>query len=285
LEVFTSTGKAIAGGCAWVIAAALQVIPAQWPDLLRPHPWGMGLALGIGGLMFFFAAIDTKTGGKANSSVNSVGRDNSGQMIHAPNSTIHISRPPILEPVALPIPMPPDPSVNKSAFNILSPTMVTAEWDGHKWEKGPSKNNISIVTVENKIFRESGSRIDAIKDVSASIRFTRDDGLEVGYVERAYWLDYQENAININGAQAPSVVLGKWDAARWIFYNNKRSIPLSYAQIMRQGDDSEIRYGEFVLVGTITAEVIFFSRGYTLGSATIQISKLANDFLNVVMLK
>jgi hypothetical protein len=49
--------KAIAGGGAWMIAVALQVVPQTWPNFLHPHPWAVAAFVIIGGAMFAYAAI------------------------------------------------------------------------------------------------------------------------------------------------------------------------------------------------------------------------------------
>jgi hypothetical protein len=81
-----TTSKAISGGGAWMIAAAFQIIPNVWPNLLRPHPWLVGIFVVAGAAMFIYAAVGHRQSGGLS---NSVGRDNSGDLINAKDSVVH----------------------------------------------------------------------------------------------------------------------------------------------------------------------------------------------------
>jgi hypothetical protein len=78
--------KAVAGGGAWMIAAALQVIPQTWPTLVRPHLWAVGSFVLAGAAMFIYAAVGHK---QSEGTSNSAGWGNSGDLINAKDSVIH----------------------------------------------------------------------------------------------------------------------------------------------------------------------------------------------------
>src|SRR6516164_9087434 len=95
--------RAIAGAGAWMIAAALQVIPQTWPNLVHPHPWAAGIFVLAGAVMFGYAAFERKS---PDGPSNFVGRDNSGdQFIAKDGSTIqkgdhhHHHYPPLLSQI------------------------------------------------------------------------------------------------------------------------------------------------------------------------------------------
>ena len=81
------TAKAVSGGGAYMIAAALQVIPQTWPAILKPHPWAVGLFLLAGTVMFVYAAIGHK--GQQGAPKTQTARDNSGKMFQADTLNYH----------------------------------------------------------------------------------------------------------------------------------------------------------------------------------------------------
>lgn len=213
--------KAIAGGGAWMIAAALQVVPQTWPTLLHPHPWAVGIFILTGAAMFAYAAFEHK---QPSGATNTVGGNNTGNQITAHNSTILVSGTGgILQSFDSP-PAPPAllPShrlfISGSEMPIL--VLILGQWSVYA-----SGIPSVIVWVENKEADE-GQYCESISGVIAVVSYRDTKGTPLGKVARAYWLNEPGSKVDLGVGDRKAILLGTVDGTLWKAYENSYEPPI-----------------------------------------------------------
>jgi hypothetical protein len=228
--------KAIAGGGAWMIAVALQVVPQTWPNFLHPHPWAVAAFVIIGGAMFAYAAISGKRSSGSKNSGNIVGRDNSGKMIahvehyhEAPSPDR--TDPPKPEPPQHPIAdVPPKISPQQLRLELgfermsLIYRVEQSAWDTATQFEYDGRESI-VAWFTNPVPPKGVRGIEAM-GLSAHIRYSV-EGHWKTQVSRGYWLHWSENEITINAADRAGLILGFVYFSHWVSYANPYSTPAS----------------------------------------------------------
>jgi hypothetical protein len=194
--------KPIAGGGAWLIAVALAVTSQVWPNILKPHPWAVGALVVVGALMFVFAALGHK---QASGAGIQTGRDNSGHNVVAGRDVYIGSQAPP------PAPLPALDDDLKPILRTRSPKKLYLESSSCIFKHTSSSAGLLglIIPIEN-MEAETGQRAtDALKIV-ALLRFYKDEK-ECGTIQRAYWMNREENQVTIPIGESKFVVMGSYE--------------------------------------------------------------------------
>jgi hypothetical protein len=229
--VSNKTVKAICGGGAWVIAAVLQVVPATWPNLLRPHPWAVGVLVLFGAIMFGYAMFGHE---QSHGSVNSVGRDNSGDQFYAKGSVVHKgdihyhhvaavsekkeveTEPPAFKPSPI---LEAIPRISIGGFN-----RALVLFDGNRFcfdDEGKVPLTV-LVKNERAPLLQQGSKAHR---VIAHIVFRHGDSEAI--VDRAYWIGSVENQITFEAPQTKHLLIGfPVGDLHWKSFSNPNTTPV-----------------------------------------------------------
>jgi hypothetical protein len=215
--------KALAGGGAWMIAAALQIVPQVWPNFLRPHPWAVASFVVIGGAMFAYGALRSKSAPNSLNSGNVVGGDNSGRMIFNVQN-YHEA------PSHAPLPPMPTPSETKKQSNP-HPFEFKAEFKAGllydksrgEWREAPLEGNLSLVLWITNPLAGVGEHRATIPSVAGHLKLHHDLGRLVT-IPRAYWLDQVANDISISAGKSAALILGSSENGVWSVYENHREV-------------------------------------------------------------
>ena len=214
--------KAIAGGGAWMIAAALQVVPQTWPNLLHPHPWAVGLFVLIGGVMFAYGAF----GNKHHSSTptnegNIVGRDNSGRMI------AHVEHYHEFEPVA-PVIESEKPPLQNLKLSIDEPTFTLVCWTHISWQRAPLGTLGAMMGAVAWVYNPTADEGEVALDIRSAVAtlIHRRDGLTVASISAAYWLGESGYEADFKAGQRRGILLGAFpygfNSPTWHVVENPR---------------------------------------------------------------
>ena len=181
-----------------MIAAALQVIPQTWPNLLHPHPWAVGLFVLTGAVMFGYAALGHKESG---GTANYVGRDNFGDQNHATagrdaySSGTHTHYPsPLPESSLRRVPEKEVPlNISFASLNVVYHQSPGAWFSAQEYTGEP---HFALVALINNPVPPEGQIAVDTSSISAHIRFSVEDHWE-SEIPRAYWIGRAANMVDI----------------------------------------------------------------------------------------
>jgi hypothetical protein len=198
--------KAIAGGSAWMIAIALQVVSQTWPNVLPPHPWVVAVFVLAGAGTFAYASIGHK---KSREASNLVGRDHTGHQIHnAPGGIVHVGDTNVTS----------NETKAQTARGITGSTsplslpmlevsfaLAFVKIDDEYPQFGEDGQKSIVVRVRNKP-AALGEVAHHARDIFAQLDF--DCAIGKSTVERAYWVDQDNNQITLSGGDEAWVFVG-----------------------------------------------------------------------------
>ncbi len=288
--------KAISGGGAWMIAAAFQIIPNTWPTLLRPHPWLVGIFVVVGAAMFIYAAVGHKQSGGLS---NSVGRDNSGDLINAKGSSIFTGDINIHpQPVAEELPdritammkdrteaMIRDDREVKPRIAISAPELCNVSWNRALWQRREKGSVIgAIIWIHNLAAAEGGSR-GVANSVSVSLNF-KQQGNTVAHLSSAFWIDHIENTRDLGVDARFAILIATFRGPTLNVCNNTRG-PNETIHLSRQSPSDRLRtpiLKEEIIPATSVIEIkaAVLSKGKTLAESTFHCVRNADNSLTIV---
>jgi len=251
--------RAIAGGGAWLIALAIQLVSSGWPELIRPHPYLVaGLAI-LGTVMFAFPWLqryfvstqrrlypapepvkwpESLQWGNPATEVSPEIRTEVSPTISpsieaSPNIQTEIS--PNMSQVFSPTinigeraqpkePEPPPPTAKPMPNLILrSPYKGYFENAGLIFKQlDPPAGMLGLaIPVENVEADVGAQRAVEAKGIAAVVRFSRDGEL-LATMSRAYWMNIVQNQINIPIGETKGIVIGLYQPGTWLYYVNGR---------------------------------------------------------------
>jgi hypothetical protein len=245
--------KAVSGGGAWMVAVALQIIPNTWPNLLRPHPWAVGLFVLIGAAMFIYAAFGSQhPEGDAKS--NSAGRDNSGYQINTQGGSVSFGDGGIAtgeRHAKTETYIPPSGSAQKlSRLEVFDIEFVQATLNRGRWSASNQGDRCVVIPVYNPP-AEMGEQSVTINPLSSHLLF-REDGRVLANVAKAYWIDTAFNEVAIETGDRKYVILGTVRQSSFTAWGNRLrpignvrmgnilSIPMPETNIMSVASKMEI---------------------------------------------
>lgn len=216
--MLSSTARNIVRGCgSSLVLLAIGLFASGWPEHIRTHPfWVLGLLI-VGVCLLGIGLLPSGLLQHGEPLVaNSIGRDNSGNQIFAPNATIHL--PSIDQKVE------PDPAPVQAAPARVFPSLhARREWldivysasPGY-WILGdgrePQTKKALLVWFANPPARKGETGCPA-RDLVAHLTFRHMEG--VTHVPHVYWLDQLGYQIDINTGSELAVLVGYFD-----FYDN-----------------------------------------------------------------
>jgi hypothetical protein len=284
----STTTKSVAGGGAWMIAAALQVIPNTWPNLLRPHPWAVAIFVIIGAAMFGYAAFGHKQPSGPITKQESHG-DNSpiggsgDQSVTAGRDVKQINAEHYYEATPAP-PLEPNPAA-KPRIAISKPQLCNVIWNRMLWQIGETKGTPgTVVWIDNLEGEEGASRGDA-HAVSVVLTF-KENGNVIAKVPRAYWINHIDNEISIESGYRFAVLIGTfYGLALKVYENTKepdRSIRLSKIPFGSSVSVPVLRETLVPVTSLVEIKLAVLSEGKTLADGTFNCVKNADNSLTIV---
>jgi len=96
----------------------------------------------------------------------------------------------------------------------------------YKWKKDEAGHYGVVIWIENKR-ADVGARAGKAWALSAQIRYTTPTGEPLALVDRAYWLDYDQNILNVGVGESRGIVLCTYLRPALTVYNNRRTTPFN----------------------------------------------------------
>lgn len=212
--------KAFAGGGAWLIAAAFQVIPTTWPNLLSPHLYAVTGFLVLGAGMFAYAAL----GGKR--SAPAINIDNK------PSNEANPTFSPVFAPV-----------FNNNVPVLPVNDMITAPGAPIAANDPPKRPTVTIGPIEQRdtchqaldVFRfdevrgSAGAIVWITNEPSscgpmiAAVSLTFRSGAAIAeHVNRAFWIGHTGYQLHMEVSTREAVLLGYCHDGKLLVFTNSR---------------------------------------------------------------
>jgi hypothetical protein len=228
-------GYTIATGAGvWMVDLCLQLLSSAFPEKLKPHPniiAGIGI---LGLLLILFGAYQwfahRKPSEAATIPSNSgqyAGRDAGvqiGSLIgdEALKAILNAHRQTASSP-------PPPAPVPRIAFLQARRIWVTV--DGQRWRQGEPGSKVgAVIEIANVLAKEGEPESPLVGGIAAQLFFCDETGSKSRRVDRAFWLDHYENAINLDSGESKAVFLGLYGNDSWLYCWNTRKDRPQFSQ-------------------------------------------------------
>jgi hypothetical protein len=215
-----------------MIAAALAVVPQVWPQVLKPHPWAVGLFVFIGGLLFAYGALghERPEGGTTQNIKAPITPNANPTITNSPTFTnAPVFAPQIVIPISGPTIHPPvTPRPDDARHNVvfLGADFVKISYSGpgfsdrtdgmHSFDEVHGNSNGDMIGLVARFRNEAiyGQNVKPVSGARAHVKLFDTNNQEIGTgFSSALWMGHSTDTFDLIPNGAGGSVLVYWGSS------------------------------------------------------------------------